>query len=90
MILSPEANTDPNRNVVIPPSTAFGIATNAAANLEKTPITMSFLITFGAVRIPETMRPQETRYCWSASERFADEAIDNGGAITPPNIANAC
>lgn len=37
MILTPLTATEANRNVVMPPSTALGIATSAAANLAKTP-----------------------------------------------------
>lgn len=38
MILIPETATAENRKVVMPPSTAGGIATSEAANLDKTPI----------------------------------------------------
>lgn len=38
---TPETATAENRKVVIPPNTADGIETIAAANLAKTPITMS-------------------------------------------------
>lgn len=37
-IRMPDTATAVKRNVVIPPSTAEGIATKTAANLEKTPI----------------------------------------------------
>lgn len=40
MIRIPDTATELNRNVVRPPSTGDGIATNAAANLENTPMTM--------------------------------------------------
>lgn len=40
IILIPEMATAEKRKVVIPPSTELGIATSAAANLEKTPIMM--------------------------------------------------
>ncbi len=40
MMRMPETATELNRNVVSPPSTGAGIATNAAANLEKTPMMM--------------------------------------------------
>jgi hypothetical protein len=37
IILIPEMDTALKRNVVIPPKTALGMATKAAANLEKLP-----------------------------------------------------
>jgi hypothetical protein len=41
MIRRPLVATEAKRNVVIPPSTAEGMATRAAANLLKTPMIMS-------------------------------------------------
>lgn len=41
IILIPETATAANKKVVMPPRTARGIATNAAANFEKMPITIS-------------------------------------------------
>lgn len=41
MIRIPDATTEAKRNVVMPPSTAEGMATRAAANLAKIPMTRS-------------------------------------------------
>jgi hypothetical protein len=41
IILTPETATAEKRNVVIPPRTALGMATSAAANFEKIPMTIS-------------------------------------------------
>jgi hypothetical protein len=41
MMRIPDATTEANRNVVMPPSTAEGIATSAAANLANIPIMRS-------------------------------------------------
>ena len=38
MMRTPDTATELKRKVVRPPSTGFGIATSAAANLEKTPM----------------------------------------------------
>lgn len=39
IIFKPETATDVNKKEVMPPKTELGMATKAAANLEKTPMT---------------------------------------------------